>query len=161
MARLIERELSYQIVSGMYEVHGDLGFGFVEPIYSRCLDKVLRRKGLHVERELRMPVMFQGEQVGVQRVDMLVNGRVIVEIKSTERLADAAFRQLRSYLTGMSIDLGLILHFGPSARFYRVLRGYPTRTARRHPSGISGNSGNPGNSVAPVALGPTPAPPMA
>ena len=140
MARIVEKELSYDIVGAMFEVHRELGFGYVEPIYRRALEKVLRRKGLHVECELKVPVMFQGEMIGVQRVDMLVNGRVILEIKSTERLADAGLRQLRSYLTGMRLDLGLLLHFGPSAKFFRVLGGYGAKK-------FSDDSGNSGNSV--------------
>ena len=149
MARIVEKQLSYEIVAGMFEVHRELGFGYVEPIYSRALCKVLQRKGLLVEAELKVPVMFQGEPIGIQRVDMLVNGRVVVEIKSTERLADAGFRQLRSYLTGMNLELGILLHFGPSAKFYRVLRGYPHS---RRPSSDSGNSVN---SVVPAVPLPT------
>jgi GxxExxY protein len=141
MAKIVEKELSYAIVAGMFEVHRELGFGYVEPIYSRALQKVLRRKGLHVQSELKVPVIFQGELIGVQRIDMLVDGRVLVEIKSTERLAEAGFRQVRSYLTGMQLDLGLLLHFGPSARFYRVLGGYGVKK-------FSDDSGNSGNSVA-------------
>ena len=143
MTRIVEKELSYAIVSGMYVVHGELGFGFVEPIYARSLQKVLTRHGLHVEREVSLPVMFQGEQVGYHRVDMLINDRIVVEIKSTERVADAAFRQLRSYVAAMKVDLGILLHFGPSAKFYRVLSGYgrrPKDSASSANSGCSGNS---------------------
>jgi GxxExxY protein len=141
MARIVERELSYAIVSGMYVVHGELGFGYLEAIYARSLEQVLVAAGLHVQREVPLPVMFRGEQVGFHRVDMLINDRVIVEIKATERLSDAAFRQLRSYVTGMRLDLGILLHFGPSAKFHRVLGGYRSRDRS------SGDSGNSGNSV--------------
>lgn len=139
--RIVEQELSYEIVSGLYVVHNELGFGFVEPIYSRSLEKVLRGRGLLVEREVPIPIFFQGEQVGTHRLDMLVNKRVPVEIKSSERLPDAAFRQLRSYVAASGFDLGILLHFGPSARYYRVLGGFKGRSAN------SGNSGDSGNSV--------------
>ena len=61
-ARIVEKELSYSIVGGLYEVHNELGFGFVESIYARCLEKVLRRRGLGVEREVPITVFFQGEK---------------------------------------------------------------------------------------------------
>jgi GxxExxY protein len=66
-------------------------------------------------------VSFRGQQIGFHRIDMLVEQRVIVELKSTERLAESARRQLRSYVTAAGLDLGMLLHFGPMPKFYREL----------------------------------------
>ncbi len=65
--------------------------------------------------------MFRTQQIGFHRVDMLVERRVIVDLKSTERLAESARRQLRSYVTALGLKLGILLHFGPSPHFHREL----------------------------------------
>jgi GxxExxY protein len=93
----------------------------LESIYARALEIVLKSLGLRVEREYPIAVHFEGQQIGFHRVDMLVEGRIIVEIKSTERLAEAAKRQLRSYVTAANLELGLLLHFGPKPNSYRIL----------------------------------------
>jgi GxxExxY protein len=121
-AVIIEKELSHDIVGCFYAVHRELGYGFVEPIYVRALEIELRERGLRVDREYPIAVFFRGQQIGFHRIDMLVEQRVIVEIKSTERLAEAARRQLRSYVTAAGVDLGILLHFGPVPKFYREIR---------------------------------------
>jgi GxxExxY protein len=63
------------------------------------------------------------EQIGFHRIGMLVERRVIIELKSTERLAESARRQLRSYVTALGLPLGILLHFGPMPRFHRELGG--------------------------------------
>ena len=97
------------------------GVGLSEPIYSRALEIVLQSRGLRVDREYPFTVLFRGQQIGFQRVDMLVEKRIAVELKATERLAVHAKDQLRCYVTGLGLPLGILLHFGPRPRFYRVL----------------------------------------
>jgi GxxExxY protein len=105
-----------------------MGYGFVESLYARALEITLRGRGLRVDREYPIIVAFRGQPIGFQRIDMLVARRVVVEVKSTERLAESARRQLRSYVTALGLDLGILLHFGPVPRFHRELRGRrPTR----------------------------------
>lgn len=120
--RIVERDLSYQIIGTFFEVHNALGFGFLEAIYARALEIALRERGLLVEREYPIAVYFKGQQIGFHRVDFLVERRVILELKSTHRLPEGAKRQLLSYLNSMPLELGLLLHFGPKASFTRVLR---------------------------------------
>ena len=127
-APLIHSEISGAIIGAFYIVYNELGFGFLETIYARALEIVLRSKGLVVEREFPVVVQFQGQPIGFHRCDMLVERRVIVEIKATELLAEASKRQLRNYLSAMNVDLGMLLHFGPRANYYRVLG--PQRSAR-------------------------------
>jgi len=118
---ILEKEISYTIVEAFYEVYNELGFGFLESLYSRALEISLKRRGLAVEREHEILVFFQGQQIGLHRLDLLVERRIVIEIKSTERLAEASKRQLRNYLAAMSLDLGILLHFGPKPEFHRVL----------------------------------------
>lgn len=127
---IIEKELSFAIVGAFYEVYNELGFGFLESVYSKALEVALSKRGVRVEREVPIVIRFQGVEVGHHRADMLVERRVILEIKSTERISDATRRQVRNYLAAMRLELGIILHFGPSAQFYRILgpRPAPTRS---------------------------------
>jgi GxxExxY protein len=120
---IIEQKLSHTIVGCFFEVYNELGYGFVESLYARALEITMRGRGLQVDREYPIVVTFRGEQIGFHRIDMLVERRVIIELKSTERLAETARRQLRSYLTALELDLGILLHFGPVPRFHRELGG--------------------------------------
>ena len=117
---LPDEELTSAIIGAFYYVYNALHYGFLESIYSSALEKVLRRTAHAVAREVRVPVWFEEQIIGYHRLDMLVNNKVVVEIKATERLADAAERQLRSYLKATHLDLGLILHFGPKPVVHRV-----------------------------------------
>jgi GxxExxY protein len=118
---ILEKELSYVIVNAFYEVYNALGYGFLESLYSRAMAIALERRGLQVDREFPVPVRFLGEQIGFHRLDMLVERRVILEHKATELISDAPKRQLRSYLAATGLELGLLLHFGPKASYYRIL----------------------------------------
>lgn len=118
---ILEKDLSYLIVEAFFEVYNELGFGFLESLYSKAMEIALKRRGLVVEREHEILVFFRGEQIGLHRLDLLVERRVVLEIKSTERLAEASKRQLRNYLAAMNQDLGILLHFGPKPEFHRVL----------------------------------------
>lgn len=122
---IIEKELSYAIVGVFFTVFNQLGFGFLESVYKRCLEILLKRRGLLVEREYPVEIYFEGEFVGRHRLDMLVERRIIVEVKSSERLSDVPKKQLRNYLAATGLRLGLILHFGPRAQYYRVIGPRP------------------------------------
>ena len=118
---VIEPELSYAIVAGFYRVYRALGWGLSEVHYKRALEIVLKQGGLEVDREYPVPVRFEGQQIGFQRLDLLVGKRVIIEVKSTEVMPSFAASQLRTYLAVSKLKLGVLLHFGPSARYHRVL----------------------------------------
>lgn len=125
---IVEKELSYIIVGAFFTVYNTLGFGFLESIYVRALEILLKQRGLLVEREYPLNVYFEGQLVGQYRADLLVEGRIIVEVKSTERLSDVPKRQLQNYLTATNLKLGLLLHFGPRAEYHRVFgRGTASR----------------------------------
>ena len=118
---VVDRQLSHVIVGCFYEVYNELGSGLLESLYARALEIAMRERGLCVDREYPLAVTFRGQQIGFFRVDMLVERRVIIELKSTERVPESARRQLRSYLNSLGVKLGILLHFGPSPRFYREL----------------------------------------
>jgi GxxExxY protein len=119
--QLIFEPLSREIIAALYHVHNQLGFGFNEPVYSRSMAVALCQRGLRVEREVPINVLFEGVEVGMYRIDMLVENKIILEIKASEKLTDVPRVQLRNYLAAAKLELGLVLHFGPRASFYRVL----------------------------------------
>lgn len=125
---LVEKELSHTIVGCFLDVYNELGYGVMELPSARALEITMRQRGLRVDREYTITVTFRGQPIGFQRVDLVVERRVIVEIKSTERLAESSRRQLRSYVTALGVDLGILLHFGPAPRFHRELRRSPPST---------------------------------
>lgn len=119
---ILEKALSHRIVAAFFDVYNALKPGLPERLYSRAMEIALRDMGVLVEREDPFAVDFRGERIGFFRVDMLVERRVIVEVKATERLDASAFVQLRTYLAASGLDLGILLHFGPSAEFHRQVR---------------------------------------
>jgi GxxExxY protein len=118
---LIHADISREIIGGFYETYNDLGFGFSETIYRKALEIVLVERGLDVQCEYPITVFFRGTQIGFHRCDMLIERCVILEIKGTELLSPVAKNQLRNYLAAMKLDLGMLLHFGPRANYYRIL----------------------------------------
>ena len=118
---LIEEELTYSVIGGFLKVHRTLGFGFVEPIYGSAMECELRSRGHETLREFGVTVWYEGIAIGQQRLDMVVDQRLIIEIKSTERLHKDACRQLYNYLRATNLEFGLLLHFGREANFYRLI----------------------------------------
>ena len=85
------------------------------------LERELRARGHEVGREVSVPIMCKGELLGNQRLDMIVDRKLVVETKSTYDLHKAATRQVFNYLHATSLEVGLLLHFGPEPQFYRLI----------------------------------------
>jgi GxxExxY protein len=125
---LVEEALTREIIGAFFYVYNTLHHGFLESIYARALERVLTRTGHEVGREVRVPVWFENQLIGYSRLDMLIDRKVVVEIKASERLPNFAERQLRSYLKATKLEVGLLLHFGLKAEVHRVRR----QSAREH-----------------------------
>jgi len=125
---LIEEALTRSIIGAFYTVYRVLGFGFLEHIYSAAMERELIRRGHRVAREVLVPVYYLGDLIGYQRLDMLVDDRVIVENKATERLSPISEPQLYSYLRGTDLEVGLLLHFGPTPKFRRLVHSKRHKT---------------------------------
>ena len=117
----LEGELTSDIIDAMYQSHRELGFGFRELIYALALDEVLTAMGHRVDRQVSVVVHFRGKPLARQVMDMIVDDKVILEIKSTELLHPAATNQLFGYLCATRLEVGLLLHFGREARAHRVI----------------------------------------
>jgi GxxExxY protein len=118
---LRHRELTSSILGAFYEVYSELGFGFLESVCAAALERELRARGHGVAREYAVEVLYKGIPVGFQRLDVLVDKLIVVEIKSTPMLPAFAERQLLNYLRGTNLEVGLLLHFGPKPAFTRVV----------------------------------------
>jgi GxxExxY protein len=118
---LLERETTGAIIASFFDVFKALGFGYREMIYALALERDLRAKGHRVDREIAVMIYFRGEPLARQTMDMVVDDKVIVETKSTERLPPEAHRQLFGYLCASTLEVGLLLHFGQEPKFYRAI----------------------------------------
>ena len=127
MSALVAEETTEAIIGALYEVYNTLGFGFLEHVYVMALERELIASGHHVAREVGVRVMYKGEELATQRLDMIVDGKVVVETKSTMDLHKAARRQVYNYLNATNLEVGLLLHFGPVATFYREFRSTPKK----------------------------------
>jgi GxxExxY protein len=126
---LIEEELTRSIIGAFFDVYNTLGFGFLEHVYVMALERELRSRGHEVAREMCVRVIYKGEDLAAQRLDMIVDGKVIVEVKATAELQKYAPRQLYNYLKATNLEVGLLLHFGPEPAFHRLASSNPISKA--------------------------------
>jgi GxxExxY protein len=106
--------LSGQILGVAVEVHKALGPGFLESIYQRAMEVAFEHRGIAFVRQKEVHVYFEGEDLGVQRLDLVVGEQVILELKAVKALEDIHFAQLRSYLKATGLGTGLLLNFNAS-----------------------------------------------
>jgi GxxExxY protein len=119
--KLIEKDLSYEIVGAFYTVYNGLGYGFLESVYANAMSLELQMRNLKVQREVPIEVLYEGQPVGRYRMDMLVEGRVLLEVKSCATVGETENRQLFNYLRASRLPLVLLLHFGPTPVYKRFV----------------------------------------
>lgn len=108
----VEDSLTHEIIGGSIEVHDFLKGGMLESTYEACLMRELTVRGLAVERQVAVPVVYKGCQLEVgYRIDLLVEGMVLVEVKAVERLHPIVTAQVITYLGLAGLHVGLILNF--------------------------------------------------
>jgi GxxExxY protein len=109
------------VIGGFYSVYNYFGYGLGESSYAGALEYELIDRGHAVVRELAVDISYKGRHVAWQRLDMVVDNRIILEVKATEVLPPHAKRQLINYLAVTTFPLGFLLHFGPEPRFHRFI----------------------------------------
>ncbi|HLJ55512.1 MAG TPA: GxxExxY protein [Chthonomonadaceae bacterium] len=108
-----ENEVAREIVDAPFHVHCALGPGLLESAYERILAYQLRKRGLRIAAQVRIPVVYDGVEFERGFVaDLIVNERVIVELKSVEKMATVHKKQLMTYLKLTIMRLGLLINFG-------------------------------------------------
>ena len=116
---LKHNEITEKILKGFYEVYNELGRGFLESVYQNALTLLLREYGLSVKTQEELNVRFHGQLVGVFRADMIVEGKVLLELKAVRSLDAVHEAQLLNYLKATGIEIGLLLNFGNTPEFKR------------------------------------------
>lgn len=109
---MIEEELTGKIIKIFYKVYNTFGYGFLEKIYHKILMIELQKAGLKVETKKRINVYYEDDIVGEFEADLVVEDKVILELKAAESLSEANEAQLINYLRATEIELGLLLNFG-------------------------------------------------
>lgn len=117
---LLHEKITKSIIDAFFAVYNKLGFGFLEKVYCAALMLELRRRGHKVAREVNVPVFYDGCAIARYRIDFIVDDVVVVEVKSTERLNPNDHRQLMNSLRATPLEVGLLLHFGPNPKHYRI-----------------------------------------
>ncbi len=106
-------DLTKTVIGCAYRVHNVLGFGFLESVYEKSLLIEMAKHALKAEAQQPVTVFYDGQSVGDFIVDILVEGRIVLELKSVQQLAKAHEVQLVNYLAATHLDVGLLLNFGP------------------------------------------------
>ena len=109
------------VIGAFYAVYNGLRYGFLESVYANALEIEFQERGIDYVREMPLVVCYKGRSVGSYRADFFVTGRLVVEVKATNKIADADRRQLLHYLRATNQEIGLLLHFGQKAQFHRVV----------------------------------------
>jgi len=117
---LLHEELTEQIIACYYEVFNEIGFGFLETVYEKALVHELKLRGIESIRQGKIDVFYKGEKVGDYFCDVLVEGKIILELKATPLKKEHEF-QLLNYLKATDIELGYLMSFGKEAKFKRKI----------------------------------------
>lgn len=118
---VLHDEITHKILEASFEVSKELGAGFLESVYERALQVALLQKGCSVILQLPLNVKFRGVIVGDFYADMLVDGKVLVELKDVARILNEHKAQVINYLKATGIEVGLLINFGnPKLEYYRL-----------------------------------------
>ncbi len=114
-------ELTSKVLRVFYDVYNELGYGFLESVYRESMRLALQDAGLKVGIEVPIPVHFKGHTVGNFKADMLIDDKVLLELKCARLLDRSHEAQLLHYLRATDIEVGLLLNFGTRPQFRRLL----------------------------------------
>jgi GxxExxY protein len=114
-------ELTEKLIGIFFAIHNELGHGFLESVYEQAFSVLLAETNIFFERQIAVPVWFHGKQIGEFRVDLLVDRKVILELKTGRDIEPAWEKQLLNYLRATDVEVGLLFNFGPTAQFRRYV----------------------------------------
>ena len=138
---LKHEELTERIIGVFYDVYNELGYGFLESVYRDAMVIALQEAGLKNQREVPVKVAFRGHSVGEFRADLLVEGVVLLELKTARALDKSHEAQLLHYLRSTQIEVGLLLNFGQRPQFRRLLFDNERKKIRENPcESVAGGS---------------------
>ena len=118
---MLHKQLTDEILHAFYQIHFKLGFGFLEKVYKNALYLELTTMGLKCETEKPINVYYNQKVVGVFYADIVVEEKVILELKAVESICKEHEYQLINYLKASNLEIGLLLNFGKKAELKRVI----------------------------------------
>jgi GxxExxY protein len=118
---LLHQSITNTILKVYYEVYNELGHGFLEKVYQNAMYFELKARGLKVESQKEIKVYFKQQLVGEYYSDLIVENKVIIELKATEVLMNAHVAQTINYLRATPIEIGMLLNFGAEPEFKRLI----------------------------------------
>jgi GxxExxY protein len=121
LTNIKHQEITDKVIKIFYKVYGQLGYGFLEKVYENAMMIELKKEGLPATAQSPIKVSYEGEVVGEYFADILVDHKVIVEIKGAKGLASENEAQLLNYLKATDVEVGLLLNFGPKPEVKRKL----------------------------------------
>ncbi len=119
-----DEELTERIIACAFRVHQTLGAGFMEKVYENAMLIELQKAGLHTQQQAPIAVHYDGKQVGEYYADLLIENRLICELKAGQAIAPEHEMQLVNYLAATGINTGLLLNFGKSVTVKRKFREF-------------------------------------
>ena len=119
MTDILFKELSFKIVGAAMEVHGILGPGFLESVYQAALEKELTFRGISFQHQVELPVSYKGDVIGVYKADLVIDQKIIVEIKGISKLNASHHAQALHYLAATGLELAILVNFGMGSLEYR------------------------------------------
>jgi GxxExxY protein len=121
-------DITRKIIGTAMRVHSTLGNGFQEVIYQRALAIEMTKQGLSFQREMEMPIFYDGQDIGTRRVDFFVEDKIMVELKAVTKLEDVHLAQAINYLEAYDMEVGLLLNFwAKSLEFHRLVNSQNRR----------------------------------
>jgi GxxExxY protein len=118
-------DISRQIIGKAYRVYNTLGPGFLEKVYENSLAYELKKSDLSVSQQQPINVYYEEQLVGIYNCDLLVDNRILVEIKAIKELEKIHFAQVLNYLKASDLNLGLLINFGPEGiKVKRIVNGW-------------------------------------
>jgi GxxExxY protein len=118
---VLYEEITGKIIKAFYTVYNTLGYGFLEKVYENALKIELRRMDLKVESQKNIKVHYTGYEVGDYFADLIVNDKVILELKAAVAICPEHEAQLINYLKATDIEVGLLLNFGKTPKYIRKI----------------------------------------
>ncbi|HEV2732823.1 MAG TPA: GxxExxY protein [Terriglobales bacterium] len=114
-------DLSEKLIGIFFNIYNELGHGFLESVYEQAFSVSLAEQGIFFERQIAVPVFFHQQKIGDFRADLLVDSKILIELKTGRDIDPAWEKQLLNYLRATKIEVGLLFNFGPQAQFRRYV----------------------------------------
>lgn len=121
MSNLLHKKITDAVLRAYYDVYNELGHGFLEKVYQNAIYFELKSLGYDVEAQKQIKVYFRNQLVGEYYADILIEDKVIIELKACELLMNVHIAQLMNYLKATEVEVGLLLNFGEKPEFKRII----------------------------------------